>query len=101
MTDRIQDIRVLYEIATPLDGVSPEASLVWGNIPYLLDQYDRLNDFEQTQCAMLLEKMNAAEAELAESQRREQALLSGIEKYCGKIQQNCIRLHVEPKGETE
>ena len=52
------------------------------------------------ECATIREAIEVQQTELAEAQRRERALLSGIEKYCGKIQQNCIRLQVELKGET-
>lgn len=64
------------------------------DIPRLLERlaalqadYDRLNDFEQSQCAKLLEKLGGVEAELAASQARGMVAVSDLELAAREMQE--------------
>ena len=49
-----------------------------GNAPKIIaDLIERLNDFEHSQCAVLLARIAELEARLAASQHREQAAVEG------------------------
>lgn len=41
-SEELKEIRDLFNKACPLDGVTEEQSLVWGKVPALLDEVDRL-----------------------------------------------------------
>jgi len=60
-TEKAEAIRDVWEMPTH-NGVTKDGMLAV--IRYLLAEYDRLNDFEQTQCAKLLEKLGEAQAEI-------------------------------------
>lgn len=57
-----------------LDGCAPKI---------IADTLERLNDFEHSQCAVLLARIAELEAQLAESQRREQAALKKLSVESG------------------
>lgn len=49
------------------------------------DMIVQLNDFDQTQSKIALERCQRAEKQLAESQRREQAAVEDLSGICGQI----------------
>ena len=57
-----------------------------GNAPKIIaDLIERLNDFEHSQCAVLLARIAELDAQLAASQHREQAAVGDLSTYkdCG------------------
>ncbi len=81
--NRLREIRELHERAKARVKHDPwwvSTGVYIADVGDLLAAYDHLNDFEQTQCAKLLEKLNATEAKLAEAQRSEQAAVADMER---------------------
>ena len=53
-----------------------------GNAPKIIaDLIERLNDFEHSQCAVLLARIAELEAQLAASQHREQAAVEDLKRF--------------------
>ena len=78
MQDRIQEIRARCDAAKTRMKDDPwwvSTGTYIADVDDLLTEYDRLNDFEQSQSAKLLEKLNASE-------RREQAAVKTLCQLC-------------------